>query len=137
LFEYMLRGFRSLDLEHGSAQEQLRYFATQLVDELHRMRPLLPLLYEFYAMGLRKSAAREVLGEFVKEFITTLAPIIEQGVASGELRAVDAEKSAIALGAMLEGTLLLWAFAPDRVDMETQLMYGMELFIHSVTVSPL
>jgi hypothetical protein len=54
-------------------------------------------------------------------------------VTSGELRAVDAQKSAIALGAMLEGTLLLWAFAPDRVDMETQLMYGMDLFIQAIT----
>jgi TetR/AcrR family fatty acid metabolism transcriptional regulator len=133
VFEYMLRGFRSLDAEDGSAQERLRHFVIQLVDELRRMRPLLPLLYEFYAMGLRKSAAREVLGEFVAEFIAILAPVIQQGVVDGELRAVDAEKSAIALGAMLEGTLLLWAFAPERVDMETQLMYGMDLFIQGIT----
>lgn len=133
LFEYMLRGFRTLDAEDGSAQERLRYFATQLVDELHRMRPLLPLLYEFYAMGLRKSAAREVLGEFVAEFIATLAPVIQQGAASGELRVVDAEKAAITLGAMLEGTLLLWAFAPERVQLETQVMYGMDLFIQAIT----
>ncbi len=136
LFAYMLRGFRSLDTEDGSAQERLRYFATQLVDELRRMRPLLPLLYEFYAMGLRKSAAREVLGEFVAEFISTLAPVIERGVANGELRAVDAEKAAISLGAMLEGTLLLWAFAPERVQLETQVMYGMELFIRSIAIPP-
>ena len=133
LFEYMLHSFRSLDAEDGSAQERLRSFATQLVDELHRMRPLLPLLYEFYAMGLRKSAAREVLGEFVAEFIAILVPVILQGMADGELCAVDAEKSAIALGAMIEGTLLLWAFAPERVDMETQLMYGMDLFIQAIT----
>jgi TetR/AcrR family fatty acid metabolism transcriptional regulator len=133
LFEYMLRGFQSLDAENGSAQERLRNFATQLVDELHRMRPLLPLLYEFYAMGLRKSAAREVLGEFVAEFIAILAPVIQQGTVNGELRAVDAEKAAITLGAMLEGTLLLWAFAPERVDMETQLMYGMDLFVQAIT----
>ena len=133
LFEYMLRSFRSLDAEDGSAPDRLRNFATQLVDELHRMRPLLPLLYEFYAMGLRKSAAREVLGEFVAEFIAILAPVIQQGAASGELRAVDAEKTAVSLGAMLEGTLLLWAFAPERVDMETQLMYGMDLFIQAIT----
>jgi len=84
-------------------------------------------------MGLRKSAAREVLGEFVAEFIVTLAPVIQQGVASGELRAVDAEKAAITLGAMLEGTLLLWAFAPERVQLETQVMYGMDLFIQAIT----
>lgn len=134
LFAYMLHSFRSLDAEDGSAQDRLRNFAMQLVDELHRMRPLLPLLYEFYAMGLRKSAAREVLGEFVTEFITTLSPVIERGVESGELRPVDPEQTAITLAAMLEGTLLLWAFAPERVQLETQMMAGMELFIHAVAV---
>ncbi|MBN1877249.1 MAG: TetR/AcrR family transcriptional regulator [Anaerolineae bacterium] len=132
LFAYMLRGFQTLDATEGLVKERLRGFATQLVAELHRMRSLLPLLYEFYAMGLRKSAAREVLGEFVAEFITLLAPLIQQGIERGELRAVDAEKAAITLGAMLEGTLLLWAFAPDRVDMEAQILYGMELLLESL-----
>jgi len=132
VFASMLRGFRPPAASNAPVKEQLPQFATRLVAELHRMRPLLPLLYEFYAMGLRKSAAREVLGEFVSEFIATLAPVIEQGVNNGELRAVDAEKVAIALGAMLEGTLLLWAFAPERVDLEAQIMYGTELLLSSL-----
>jgi len=132
LFEYLLRSFQIPGAGEGSAAKQLRAFATRLVEEIHRLRPLLPLLYEFYALGLRTSAARKVLGEFVGEFIATLSPIIQAGVETGELRAVDAEKAAIALAAMLEGTLLLWAFAPERVDIETQMVYGMDLFIHSM-----
>lgn len=132
LFASMLRGFRTPATGEGAVKEQLRQFAARLVAELHRMQPLLPLLYEFYAMGLRKSAAREVLGEFVAEFIAILAPVIAQGIASGELRAVDAEKVAIALAALLEGTLLLWAFAPERVDLEAQILYGTELLLSSL-----
>lgn len=132
LFASMLRGFRTPATGEGAVKEQLRQFAARLVAELRRMQPLLPLLYEFYAMGLRKSAAREVLGEFVAEFIAILAPVIAQGVASGELRAVDAEKVAIALAALLEGTLLLWAFAPERVDLEAQILYGTELLLSSL-----
>ena len=136
LFAYMLRSFQTPPAGGGTVEAQLRSFAAQLVDELHRMRPLLPLLYEFYAMGLRKSAAREVLGEFVAEFIAILSPVIARGVESGELRPVDPEQVAITLAAMLEGTLLLWAFAPERVQLEAQVMAGMELFIHSIAVSP-
>jgi len=132
LFASMLHGFRSPTTGEGTVKEQLRQFGARLVTELHRLRPLMPLLYEFYAMGLRKSAARAVLGEFVAEFITILSPIIQTGVENGELRPVDAEKVAIALGAMLEGTLLLWAFAPERVELEAQIMYGMELLLSSL-----
>ena len=128
----MLHSFRIPAASEGTVKEQLRQFGAQVVTELHRMRPLMPLLYEFYAMGLRKSAAREVLAEFVTEFIAILAPVIEQGVASGQLGAVNPEKVAVALGAMLEGTLLLWAFAPERVDMEAQIAYGMELLLKSL-----
>jgi len=134
LFAYMLRSFQTPDAGEDTVEVQLRSFASQLVDALNRMRPLLPLLYEFYAMGLRKSAAREVLGEFVAEFIATLAPVIERGVARGELRPVDPEQVAITLAAMLEGTLLLWAFAPERVQLETQMIAGMELFIRSIAI---
>jgi len=132
LLASMLHSYRIPPASEGTVKEQLHQFGAQLVTELHRMRPLMPLLYEFYAMGLRKSTARQVLGEFVEEFIATLAPVIEQGVASGELGAVDAEKVSIALGAMLEGTLLLWAFAPERVDMEAQIAYGIELLLKSL-----
>jgi TetR/AcrR family fatty acid metabolism transcriptional regulator len=132
LFASILHGFRTPAAGEGTVKEQLRQFGARLMTELHRMRPLMPLLYEFYAMGLRKSAAREVLGDFVAEFIAILAPLIRQGVESGELRPVDPEQVAITLGAMLEGTLLLWAFAPERVQLEAQLMAGMELFIHSI-----
>ena len=134
LFVYMLRSFQTPPAGEDSVEVQLRSFVTQLVDGLNRMRPLLPLLYEFYAMGLRKSAAREVLAEFVAEFIMILAPVIERGVARGELRPVDPEQVAITLAAMLEGTLLLWAFAPERVELEVQVMAGMELFIRSIVV---
>ena len=132
VFASMLHSFRIPAASEGTVKEQLRQFGAQVVTELHRMRPLMPLLYEFYAMGLRKSAAREVLAEFVTEFIAILAPVIEQGVASGQLGAVNPEKVAVALGAMLEGTLLLWAFAPERVDMEAQIAYGMELLLKSL-----
>ena len=132
LFASMLHSFRIPAASEGTVKEQLRQFGARLVTDLHRMRPLMPLLYEFYAMGLRKSTAREVLGEFVAEFIATFTPVIERGVASGELGAVDAAKVAIALGAMLEGTLLLWAFAPERVDMEAQITYGIELLLKSL-----
>ncbi len=133
MFGYMLRGFGDINTaEPRPAKERLRGFAASLIADLHKMRPLLPLLYEFYAMGLRQTVARDVLGEFVREFIATLKPVIEAGVASGELRSVDAEKLAITLGATLEGTLLLWAFAPDRVELESQLMMSTDLLLSAV-----
>ncbi len=133
IFGHMLRGFHTLDASNPRpVKERLREFAALLVEDLHRMRPLLPLLYDFYAMGLRQTVARDILGEFVREFIATLTPVIEAGIASGELRAVDAEKFAITLAATLEGTLLLWAFAPDHVELESQIMMSTDLLLSAV-----
>ncbi len=123
LFERELRSFQELEVSDVSTREVLVDFGERIVEDLHRMRPLLPLLYEFYAMGLRKPAVRDVLGEFVRHFVDLLVPVIRRGVDRGELRPVDPERTAVALGAILEGTLLLWAYAPDRVELEEQIRF--------------
>ena len=129
LFDHMLADLLKIPESEEPVRERLRGFINRFVEEFNRMEPLMPLLYECYAIGLRKASTREIFGEFVGGFISTFTPIIEQGIARGELRAVDAEKTAVAIGAVLEGTLLLWAFAPDRVNFQEQITYDMELLL--------
>jgi len=47
LFSYELWGFQNVGDVTGPIKERLRAFAALLAVDLGRMRPLLPLLYEF------------------------------------------------------------------------------------------
>ncbi|MBN1262381.1 MAG: TetR/AcrR family transcriptional regulator [Anaerolineae bacterium] len=117
----------------ASARQRLLRFNDAMVEDLEHLRPLLPLLYEFYAMGLRRASVRGVLGGVFAHFIDVVTPVIREGINRGEFRDIDAHQTATALAATMEGTLLIWAFAPDQVDLETQLRHGAKLILEGIS----
>lgn len=112
-----------------SAEQRLRQFGAVMVQDITRLRPMMPLIYDLYALGLRKKPMRRLLGDFLQQFVDLIAPVIQQGVERGEFRAVDARETAITLAASLEGVLLVWGFAPDMVDIERQMQSVLDLLL--------
>lgn len=129
LFTREMEALEVLEGEDDSARRCLTRFIETLVDDLQRMRTLMPLLYEFYALGLREASVRQVLGDVFGHVIGAITPVIQEGIDRGEFCAADARGAAIALGSVVEGTLLLWAFAPEQMDLERQLRHGFGLIL--------
>ena len=92
------------------------------------MTPLLPIAYEFYALAFRNKTVREATQAYLLTYIDLLAPLIQRGIDQRILRAVDTEETAISIASLIEGTLLLWVFDPDKVDLERQLNQSMSVF---------
>ena len=67
--------------------------------------------------------------KFLRLFVYILEPIIQIGIESGEFDPGNARQFALAIGAMMEGTLLLWAYDPDSMQVEEQLRLGAELLL--------
>ena len=61
-----------------------------------------------------------------------LIPIIQQGIDSGEFRAINAGEAAIAAGAIFEGTILLWVYDPETVDLDRCMETGFRLFLNGL-----
>ena len=61
-----------------------------------------------------------------------LIPIIQQGIDSGEFRAIKAGEAAIAAGAIFEGTILLWVYDPETVDLDRSMETGFQLFLNGL-----
>jgi len=65
--------------------------------------------------------------DFIHQLTGLLEAIIQEGIESGEFASTDARRAARALDALLSGTLLHWVYAPEEVDVEAQLRYGVRL----------
>lgn len=65
-----------------------------------------------------------------------LVPIIKRGVDSGELHDVDAREVAIAMGAVMEGTLLLWVYDKNLVESEHHIHCSMKLLLEGMQARP-
>jgi TetR/AcrR family fatty acid metabolism transcriptional regulator len=117
----------------GTATERLiAYYEAMITDE-PEVLPLMPILYEFYALGLRREDVQVVISDFLSQSADLLEAIIEEGIAAGEFAPTDARHAARALDALLSGTILHWVYAPEEVDIDAQLRYGVRLVFRGLT----
>lgn len=118
-----------------SAIQSIRGFLEGFIGDLRNMLVFAPIIYEFYALAFRNKTVRLVMQRYLNTFMSIIEPIIQRGIDNGEFRIVDTHQVAIALGSQLEGTLLLWAYAPDIISLENQLRAGVELLLNSLIIT--
>ena len=116
------------------AKQKLEYYLELAVQDITRFEALLPIMYEFWAMLLRKRRVKEVLGRYYKGFFDLVIPIIQQGIDNGEFREVNAEDVAVTIGAFIEGLFVLWAAIPDVVVLERHIRAGANLILESLSM---
>jgi AcrR family transcriptional regulator len=132
LFERELASLGELQNEEGSASERLLEFMRISLTDLMPMLKHMPLTYEFYAFALREETVRITLKKYFRSYVELLIPIIQQGIDSGEFRAINAREAAIAAGATFEGTILLWVYDPETVDLDRCMETGFRLFLNGL-----
>ncbi len=116
------------------AREKLERYLEMTVEDIARFESLLPIMYEFWAMLLRKKRVKQVLGSYYQGFFDIAIPIIQQGIDSGEFRQMNAADVAVTIGAFIEGLFVLWAAIPDMVELERHVRAGTHLIIDSLSV---
>jgi AcrR family transcriptional regulator len=129
LFGAEFRKMQNLSLEGRTAHETLEDYLEIFLQDMGGMLKIAPVIYEFYALAFRNTPVRHVMREYLRRFVTILEPVVQNGMDNGEFLPGDARQTAIAIGAALEGTLLLWAYAPDMVQIESQLRASMALLL--------
>lgn len=113
----------------GSARERILISTRVSITELKQLARRMPLTYEFYALAFRNKPAQKAMRRFFRAYADNLVPLIEQGIARGEFRNTNARQTAIALGALIEGSLLLWVFDPKFVALDKQIELGITLLL--------
>jgi AcrR family transcriptional regulator len=136
LFEQELAGLENAARLTGSAYDQLAAFLDQTLNDFQRMLRLRPLMFEFYTLAFRQKGVREALRNYFRRYMDGLTPIIQRGIDQGEFAAADARSVAIALGALFEGTLLLWAYDPETVDLEKNIESAARLMLNGLRPQP-
>jgi AcrR family transcriptional regulator len=103
-----------------------------MTQDILGMLRLIPIVYNFLALAFRNKYVQRTLKAYLNSYIDILVPIIQRGVDTGEFRPVDAQEAAIAMGAVIEGTLLLWVYDNKLVDPKTHIRSGMQLLLEGL-----
>lgn len=117
-----------------SAKEKLLMFTHFAAEDIVKMQPLMPILFEYWSLLLRRKKVKQVLSNYYKSILEIMVPIIERGIEQGEFRQVDAISVAIAIGAVFEGIIVLWGAAPEIVNLREHIEVGVRLVIEGIEV---
>jgi len=114
------------------AMDKMKSFLEFAVSDIVRMEPLMPIMYEFWALLLREKRVKEVLGGYYQGFFDIFVPIIQQGIDNGEFREVDPGEVVVTMSAFIEGLFVLWAAVPELIEIERHIRSGTQLIIDSI-----
>ena len=135
IFQREFRVFDEMDFSDKSATETISHFVDTVATDIKLMLRLMPIAYEFLALAFRNKTVQKALKVYVNRYMKILVPIIENGIASGEFKEVDPKEVAIAMGAILEGTILIWVYDKSLVDPEVNIRSGIKLLLEGVQAS--
>jgi len=115
-----------------SATEAINQFTEEAIRDYKRMLRLMPVAYEFLALAFRNKTVQKALSQYFKHFMDMLVPIIKRGIDSGEFRNVDPSETAIALGAIYEGTILLWVYDKNLINIDHHIHSSVQILLDGI-----
>jgi AcrR family transcriptional regulator len=117
-----------------SAKKKLEVFIDISLQDINKMEPLMPIFFDFWSLSVRNKTINKAIKRYYQSFINMIEPIIELGIEQGEFRPVDVRETALAIGALFEGTILFYAYFYDTIDLETQFRTGLDLVLEGLVV---
>ena len=132
IFQREFRAFENSDLSAMSATDTIWLFTDTVIKDIKIILRLMPIAYEFLALAFRNKLVQKALKIYLNHYMDICLPIIQRGIETGEFRPVDAQEVGIAIGAIVEGTTLLWVYDNSMVDPEKHVRSGMKLLLEGV-----
>jgi AcrR family transcriptional regulator len=129
VFEPELEEFQALLDQQGSAEARLFIYAERAADDMVKMLKWMPLIYDFIALAFRQEKVKKAISLYYQKNMAILETLLQQGTDQGEFQTRSAREAAIAIGAILEGTIVLWFYDPDEIDIKTHIMTNISLLV--------
>jgi AcrR family transcriptional regulator len=136
LFQREFKQLENLKGTDVSASQAIWQFTDITTKDIVGMWRLIPIIYQFLALAFRNKTVHQTLKHYMNRYLDFLLPLIQRGIETGEFRAVDANEVALAAGAIIEGTILLWVYDPSRVDPTRHIHSGMALLLAGIRAVP-
>lgn len=132
MFQLEFKQLQNLNQTEMSATDAIWKISELLTKDILGMLRLIPIVYQFLALAFRNKYVQKALKKYINQYLDILTPIVQRGIDLGEFRKVDAREVAVAIGALIEGTLLLWVYDKTAVDPQYHIKSGLKLLLEGV-----
>lgn len=115
------------------AEAALRRFADEVIGGIEALTRLMPISSSFLSLAFRNPTVRASLKTYLRRYLDALVPIVQSGVDTGAFRPTDPQEAAIAIAAVVEGTMLLWVYDPTAIDPARHIRSGLDHVLRGLT----
>jgi AcrR family transcriptional regulator len=123
------RRLKAARAAEGPVADRLAGFFHEYARDMARMARFYPIIMEVYARSFRHPPLRRVMQGYIDVYVAELSALVQEGIASGEFRQVDAEEVALQLISLLEGLALVWGIDRERVQIPETADRGVRLVL--------
>lgn len=113
-------------------REMMKVYIDSITKDLGAMKPMMPILFEFIAMAFRQKNIRKSLQKYFKNFMEVTEPLIQRGIDKGEFIPVDPTNASQTIGAIIEGSVLLWSYDPETIDLKALIESSVNLLLEGL-----
>lgn len=114
------------------AREMLKAYIDSVTEDLVAMKPIMPILFEFLAMAFRQKRIRKSIQKYLWDFMEVTEPVIQRGIDKGEFICVDPSETSQTLGAIFEGSILLWSYDPENINVKALIESSVNLLLEGL-----
>jgi AcrR family transcriptional regulator len=104
--------------EEMPATDKIRTYIKFFVDSSEQLLPFFRVTIDFWAQTSEDEQLRAIFDRMLADFQQQLGALIEEGVAAGKFRPVDAPKLALGLVAALDALALYKTLLTDKIDIQ-------------------
>lgn len=137
IFDWETAHIQKIISSDQGAAKKLELFIQASIEDMHKIQPLMPLIFDFWTRSLRNPAINQAIKRYYQLFLEIIEPIIQQGISTGEFRPVDVKQTALTIGAALEGTILMWAYFPKIIDFDKQFRTTLDILLQGLVANEL
>ncbi len=134
LFQREFKEMEALKGEDLNAVDAIWKFSHLITSDIIAILRLIPIVYEFLSLAFRNKYVHYALKTYLNRYLDILTTLVQRGIDAGEIRPVDPRDVAVATGAIVEGTLLLWVYDKSTIDPERHINSGIQLLLEGILV---
>ena len=134
IFEPEIKDLEKLLSDPRPAEERLYVYAERGGTDIVNLLKWMPLVYDFIALAFRQEIIKKTMSVYYRKNIELLEKLIQQGIDSGEFQNQDPLDIAISIGALIEGTVVLWFYDPENIDIINRIKTNLQLLLDGLKV---
>ena len=135
VFEFEIKDLSALITDDRSAEERLYIYTERGGQDIIKMLKWMPLIYDFLALAFRQDTIKNVIQRYYKKNLDLLVTLLQQGIDTGEFNLNSPLEAAYAIGAIIEGTVMLWLYDPDQINIQAHIKSSTKLLIQGLKFS--